>query len=555
MHIQIVDLTSLTQFFNLSAAELAQVQSLSISGVGLNQPLDKIQDLADVQQQMYITDSPELVFTIELHPRDHLNNQNMQLENLFSMFSYTLMKCPALIEINLDSCQLGNIPAALEMLADDLNKYCLQLHSLAIQNDDFSHPQAGIASAEEYFSRLPITHLSVSQTRLFRTIGIDDDDEDLQEFCEHSRTLILTLLSPENLTRLDVNTQEVADTLRALASKKIRCIAGHMAPSETMGSLEYGESAWQELDLASQVRWLIQKLQCLQQDYSAETLMAFRLKYKQASSLFSIPVPSIDQNLSCHSFPLYNLNYKPMPQIQGYDANGVEHVFDMERIAGDGHCGFTALKVSRDDMADFLNRYVGQANVIARFKSVLLEYLILQKHPLLVAVHEQAEALRELFANLPENIFEEIKGTGARLQWLRDNDQAFIAEFAEQVLSVKQAAELELDTYLASDHLFSHYCEQLRHQLWLDTESIRLYAEARGFSVYVWQPRTESNAIYLNPAHSYFATDDAKTIHLLYDGRHFDRLAPSKTPFLASDLSQLPSTLSEGWQMDMSLFN
>lgn len=511
----------ITEFVTLAEADLARVTEVSIQGIDLGLELTKLHDNEGECTQMYATVEGSQLFTMKVADTD------TRIAHLLALVSYTLTKCPQLKALTLDNCNMGRVDNGLEMLAIDLSSSCRELTYCQLSHDDFSS-EGGIDFAEvpDYFSRLDkLSCLDLTDTDLFSRPKTLSKDAWLN-FYDHIQMFVTAIESLEGLTelRLDYDgLQRVIDFFNAF-------LQNAAAPTE---AATHDENHFNE-----ETRVILEALSQLMERQTERSLP----KAKRRRPLEGMEYPF-------GSFMSHNQSFMPLlpppPVFLTGEALTGTCVFELERIAGDGHCGFTAMKVTRTAMADFLSDHAEKPDVIVRFKAVLLECLSIGCHDLHLDVQTQEELLRAVMTEvLSEEAFNATPSVEGRIKLLRDTARADEADFLQAVFDAKLAAEAALDASLNDPRLFRAYIELLRRELWLDTESIRFYAEMHGFNVSIWQA-DPAGKLALQPQHSYQTAASTETLHLLYDGQHFDRLQLQPTVLQEQTRQDMLSPLSE----------
>ena len=505
----------ISNFLTLSTEALSTLRSLTITQVNLHEEIAEIEYNATEQKQTYAL-ADGTTFSV---PE---TNQEIFSTNLFYVFSRTVCRCPQLQTLIMDDCNMGYL---LDMLMTDLNYHCLKLETLKLTNDDFSSEQLSFTSVQEPLSGMhSLRFLDLSDSYLFE-VPEEKSDVALMTFLDHCRAVILTVRELSTLS-LTLNKKDIEHLIHSLAN------AVKMPQDQLITRLEQRlsdeEDAWLAMIIDDQMIWLIQNLQDLLTQVSSK-----RKRDDEASDDEQFSIARVDD--SYFSTPSEVI-------LKGRNLLGIEQIFELQEIPGDGDCGFNALAVTRHEMADFLLQYVNDPTVIIRFKKVLLEILTMQGHPLHIDIQLQEQALRDSLQELlPDDIFDKIKDLEKRIEWLNDHEQYEGACIVRDIYDAKLAADHCLDAFLQDPHVFKVYTELLRQQLWLDTESIKFYAQQHNFNVCVWQQQAGAKGeISITLEHSFYRSSFSDTRHLLYDGQHFNLLKVQPALSLqVSDIAQL----------------
>ncbi len=230
----------------------------------------------------------------------------------------------------------------------------------------------------------------------------------------------------------------------------------------------------------------------------------------------------------------FSSNHVPKRFTGTIDAQ--EHFFNLESVAGDGNCGFNALNITRDQLADLLQNQLENLAVRNRFLVPMRENLKILRHPLFCGVEASEEALLVSNNDAGKNIqdfpeFLELDGlknrSNRRVQWLRKNGHNETAQTIEQKLSEFLTAERFFEEHLQSPFAFESYITELRNDLWIDTESIRFYAEQNRWTVRIWMQEQGTLCLNLHAGHE--DANAVQTHDILFNGTHYDRLVLQQT--------------------------
>ncbi len=218
--------------------------------------------------------------------------------------------------------------------------------------------------------------------------------------------------------------------------------------------------------------------------------------------------------------------------------------FREKTIVGDGNCGFRALNVSRDDLANILLTCADDAAAREALQNEIYEALT-DPDPL-IKTNEANYLLTELenywiIKNKIFNRFSALLNLSLleSITWLRDHQHLEEAADLESVEIGIQLTDDALHRYCQSKEAFEAYVNTYRNgKLWLGHESALLYAKAKHFSLYIWTESTSSENLELQKSHV-LPQSTQPGVHLLHrDGStHFNVL--SAEPLSAGHYVQL----------------
>lgn len=236
------------------------------------------------------------------------------------------------------------------------------------------------------------------------------------------------------------------------------------------------------------------------------------------------------------------------PKVQSFVgiANNLKMYFDEEHVAGDGNCAFTAIEKSRIEVSSMLLSLSNNETIRERFIPIILEAIMtkvwqpqnqseLQQR--LDAYHRQINTVDTLMANLsdklmlnnlPENREDKIK---QRIKELGSSNSL------NQAYTMETALQSQLKNRLSNKEIYEDYFREMANEtsgLWLDLESIKVFAETTQMNLCVWQKSgsEQPNEIAIRVEVGDISAADTK--HIIFTGNHFNILNVTSTENIAS---------------------
>ena len=233
------------------------------------------------------------------------------------------------------------------------------------------------------------------------------------------------------------------------------------------------------------------------------------------------------------------LNNKRTTFLSGCLPDGVQVKFSEEFVAPNGNCGFTALGVSRDQVANCLMA-LKNSNIMRKKLASEIQQAF-ETHELktpewenlaLVRDDRQTESshyFRSLCEQFPD--WQPLPGQelteqeSSLLKFLEEKNQInIIKEFRQKRLALFQSEE-DLKLYCQKQEIFTLYADALRKRLWLGYESALIYAQNREISICIWR-KTHDSSNQLKLIDHHFTAGSAQVIHILHTDSftHFNLL-------------------------------
>ncbi|MFI5342610.1 MAG: hypothetical protein ACHQUC_00135 [Chlamydiales bacterium] len=254
------------------------------------------------------------------------------------------------------------------------------------------------------------------------------------------------------------------------------------------------------------------------------------------------PPPASASTLSSSSDHSPISNSPKAPMFCGSLLDGAEINFQKEKITEGDNCGFSALRINRQDVKGTLIVLSGRKDIRDRLCDEVFEAFITNaieqrfssstpkriwnvKQGLLdktlSSVRDNNETMPPFSAEPDgEAVYHK------SIQWLQENRRPSGAQLLEKAFLEREQATWDLKSYCKNVEAYHLYCDAYLNKLRLRCESAIIFAEQRKFPLYIWEQLPTSSHLSLRKSYSPPNNlDQSQAVHLLYSmGNHFDRL-------------------------------